>query len=127
MPNTPPNNSTRRHFLCASAATVAAAVLPPSLRGVEAGPQKPAPRNAFSYRFNIGDIEAYSISDGSMLLREGLDLMWPEAARPTMRDDLIARGDRTDALPLGGLHAQPIGFQQGTGGATGAGRSRREL
>jgi glyoxylase-like metal-dependent hydrolase (beta-lactamase superfamily II) len=100
MPNTPPNNSTRRHFLCASAATVAAALLPPSLRGVEAGPQKPAPRNAFSYRFNIGDIEAYSISDGSMLLREGLDLMWPEAARPTMRDDLIARGERTDALPL---------------------------
>ena len=100
MLNTPPNNSTRRHFLCATAAAVSTALLPPSLRAAETTPKRLAPRNAFSYRFNIGEIEAYSISDGSMLLREGLDLMWPEAARPVMRDDLIARGERTDALPL---------------------------
>ncbi len=91
---------TRRHFLGATTAALIAATLPRSFAASEA-PAKPVPsRNAFSYRFAIGDIEAYSISDGSMLLREGLDLMWPEAARPAMKTDLATRGERTDALPL---------------------------
>jgi glyoxylase-like metal-dependent hydrolase (beta-lactamase superfamily II) len=35
-----------------------------------------------------------------MLFREGLNLMWPDADRPRMREDLVAHGERTDALPL---------------------------
>lgn len=100
MTNIDPDYSTRRHFLRATAATVTGALLPQSLRSAEVVPPRPVPRNAFSYQFKIGDIEAYSISDGSMILREGLDLMWPEEARPKMREDLTARGERTDALPL---------------------------
>lgn len=45
-------------------------------------------------------MEAWSISDGNAFLREGLNLMWPEAARPAMREDLQQRGERLDALPL---------------------------
>lgn len=93
-------HSTRRRFLGATAAALVAATLPRSFAASEAAAKPPLARNSFSYRFAIGDIEAYSISDGSMLLREGLDLMWPEAARPAMKADLVTRGERTDALPL---------------------------
>lgn len=96
-----PTLPTRRHFLATAATALAAATLPPRLAAAETTPAKPAaPRNAFTYRFAIGDIEAYSISDANMVLREGLDLMWPVEARPAMRADLVARGERTDALPL---------------------------
>jgi len=74
---------TRRHFLGTAAAALAAATLPPRLVAAETTPPKPtAPRNAFTYRFAIGDIEAYSISDANMVLREGLDLMWPVESPP---------------------------------------------
>jgi glyoxylase-like metal-dependent hydrolase (beta-lactamase superfamily II) len=98
---TPPTpRPTRRHFLGATAAAVIAATLPRSRAASESVVKPVLARNAFTYRFTIGDIEAYSISDGSMLLKEGLGLMWPEAARPEMQTDLITHGERTDALPL---------------------------
>ncbi len=100
MPTPSPAYSTRRHFLGATTAALVAATLPRSFAASETAAKPVLSRNAFSYRFAIGDIEAYSISDGSMLLREGLDLMWPEAARSAMKTDLITRGERTDALPL---------------------------
>ena len=100
MPNPSHAHSTRLHFLGTTTAALVAATLPRSFAASEATAKPPVARNAFSYRFAIGDIEAYSISDGSMLLREGLDLMWPVEARPAMKADLVTRGERTDALPL---------------------------
>lgn len=109
MPITP---RTRRQFF-ATASTLAAGALAPSAFAADAkkksataaspapSPAAPAkPRNAFVYRFNVGDIEAWSISDGHMLFREGLNLMWPDTDRAAMRADLVAHGERTDALPL---------------------------
>lgn len=63
---------------------------------------KPAspPRNAHIYRFTIGDIEAWSISDGHLLMRSGVKLMWPEEERPKMQQDLVAHGERLDGIPL---------------------------
>ena len=96
----------RRKFLGATGAAIAAALLPRTATGAEeksppAASAIPAsPRNAFTYRFAIGDFEAWSISDGHMLFREGLNLMWPDEDRAKMRDDLVAHGERTDALPL---------------------------
>ena len=101
--STPPRfDPTRRQFLGASAAALAASVLPGSVAGAEAKPAPSAkpPRNAFAYRFAIGDIEAWSISDGNLALKEGLGLMWPEGDRGAMKDDMIAHGERTDVLPL---------------------------
>jgi glyoxylase-like metal-dependent hydrolase (beta-lactamase superfamily II) len=100
----PAPRSSRRHFLGSGAAALATLALPRGSNGAESKSATPPvaakPRNAFTYRFNIGDLEAWSISDGHMLFREGLNLMWPEAARPAMREDLVAHGERTDALPL---------------------------
>jgi glyoxylase-like metal-dependent hydrolase (beta-lactamase superfamily II) len=98
--------SSRRHFLGTAGAAAAAALLPPIASGAEAklpaaAPAAPAkPRNAFTYRFAIGEFEAWSISDGHMLFREGLNLMWPDGDRGKMREDLVSHGERTDALPL---------------------------
>ena len=101
MPSPASSPVSRRHFLGAAGATLAAAALPRASFAAEpAAATPPAPRNGFAYRFGIGDIEAWSISDGHMLFREGLNLMWPEADRAAMREDLVAHGERTDAIPL---------------------------
>lgn len=101
MGPTNPSLPSRRNFLAAAGVALAATTLR-TLRAAEAGtsgPAKPA-RNAFAYRFAIGDLEAWSISDGHMLFKEGLNLMWPETDRSAMREDLVAHRERTDALPL---------------------------
>ena len=104
MRTPPPPHTSRRQFLATSATALAAAALPPSLHGAEASHATAAsaapPRNPFVYRFAIGDIEAWSISDGNMSLGEGLSLMWPEGDRAAMQADLLAHGERTDVLPL---------------------------
>ncbi len=97
-----PPQPSRRHFLTTAAAALATAALPSSVLAAESPPPaapKPA-RNAFAYRFGIGELEAWSISDGHMLFKEGLNLMWPDTAREAMRTDLVSRGERTDGLPL---------------------------
>jgi glyoxylase-like metal-dependent hydrolase (beta-lactamase superfamily II) len=92
----------RREFLIGTGATLAAAALARPMTAAE--PAKPAAaattRNAFVYKFAIGDLEAWSISDGHMVFKEGLNLMWPEAERAAMREDLVAHSERTDGLPL---------------------------
>lgn len=99
----------RRQFLTTAAAAVTAAALtgPLSARAADGksasspSPAAPTPsRNAFTYRFAIGDFEAWSISDGHMLFKEGLNLMWPDTERAAMRTDLEAHRERTDGLPL---------------------------
>lgn len=106
----------RREFLgCATGALAAVALSRPL--AAQTAPASPAPaakaatpapaaastpkaRNAFTYQFGIGEIEAWSISDGHMRFREGLGLMWPDTERPEMRADLERHGERTDSLPL---------------------------
>jgi glyoxylase-like metal-dependent hydrolase (beta-lactamase superfamily II) len=97
---TPSTPVSRRQFLGSTTAALAVAALSSRAAAADSPAAAPKPRNAFAYRFAIGDLEAWSISDGHMLFREGVNLMWPEADRAAMRDDLIAHGERTDALPL---------------------------
>lgn len=68
-----------------------------------ATPGAPAPkpdRNAYVYRFRIGDAEAFSISDCNLAFREGLGLMWPQEDRPKMKAEMERNGERQDLLPL---------------------------
>ncbi|MCE9553697.1 MAG: MBL fold metallo-hydrolase [Planctomycetes bacterium] len=92
----------RRDFLGAAAlslAGLAVADVPLSAEEARKAPLK-RPPNPFVYRFKIGDIEAFSISDGHMLFREGLSLMWPAEDRPVMKQAMISNRERLDALPL---------------------------
>ena len=109
MPSPFPALTSRRQFLAASSAGFAAAALAPALFAGDAKSSPLAatalvapkpPRNPFAYRFAIGDIEAWSISDGNMALREGLGLMWPVGDRDAMKADMVTHGERTDLLPL---------------------------
>ena len=77
------SNVSRRHFLRAAATACVAAGAHSSLSAAEKKAAPPAAkfRNPFTYRFSIGDAEAWSISDGHMLFREGLNLMWPDTDR----------------------------------------------
>lgn len=87
----------RRGFVGAALAGMAAI-------GSKAGAETPAAaapfRDPFVYRFKIGGLEAFSISDCDLGLREGLDLMWPEEARPKMKAEMERHGERLDSLPL---------------------------
>ena len=57
-------------------------------------------RDPFVYRFKIGEVEAFSISDCDLGFREGLDLMWPVEDRPKMKTEMERHGERLDTLPL---------------------------
>ncbi len=56
--------------------------------------------NPLVYQFSIGELDAWSISDGHMLMGRALDLMWPREAQPEMKDWLLERGERLDGIPL---------------------------
>lgn len=60
----------------------------------------PPQRNPWIYRFTIGAIEAWSISDGFMKFGQGLDLMFPEEERGAMKEVLEAAGEGLDIFPL---------------------------
>lgn len=92
----------RRQFIGTSLAALGAASLP-SLAGAASAPAAPPKKNLnnpYAYRFNIGGIEAWSISDGHMLFNDRVDKMWPPDQRPAMVRDLEAHGERTDGIPL---------------------------
>lgn len=101
-----PLHPTRRQFLGSTLAALGLATLPRSLSAdtpADAGFTTPRSKNLtnpFVYRFNIGAIEAWSISDGHMLFNKGVGLMWPPEDRDAMTADLRAHGERTDGLPL---------------------------
>lgn len=59
-----------------------------------------AQTNPFVYHFKIGDFDAWSISDGDMLFRKPLDLMWPREDQSRMQDWLESHGEPTDTLSL---------------------------
>jgi glyoxylase-like metal-dependent hydrolase (beta-lactamase superfamily II) len=92
----------RRDFLGSAAAAVAGlAAADASLSADEPSPVPPKrPPNPFVYKFKIGQLDAFSISDGHMLFREGLELMWPRQDRPRMKEALVLNRVRTDAIPL---------------------------
>lgn len=90
---------TRRGFL---GTALAGMVLPGALMEAK-GQDSPKPvafRNPYVYRFQIGEIEAFSISDGHMPLREGLGLMWPQESRPEMLAEMERLSEQTDRIPL---------------------------
>lgn len=93
-------SSSRREFL--GAAALAFAGIGGARLSAAQMPTAPIkrPPNPYVYKFNIGAIEAFSISDGHMLFKKGLDLMWPEADRPQMEAALEFNRERLDALPL---------------------------
>jgi hypothetical protein len=96
-----PLPSSRREFLGAAAFALAGLATTARLSAAD-GSNAPVkrPPNPYVYKFNIGKIEAFSISDGHMLFRQGLELMWPESDRPIMKSALEFNRERLDALPL---------------------------
>jgi len=59
-----------------------------------------ASRNPWIYAFQIGDLEAWSISDGFMEFKKGLGMMYPENERPAMKSVLEDNYEPTNILPL---------------------------
>ncbi len=93
----------RRQFLGSSLAALGAVALPSALSAASAAPPPLPPKNLnnpYVYRFKIGSLDAWSISDGHMLFNDGVDKMWPPAQREAMVKDLQAHGERTDGIPL---------------------------
>ena len=99
MPHHLPDFS-RRHFVAAALAGLPALAAGSGRAQEPARTAAPAFRQPFVYRFNIGNMEAWSISDCDLSFREGLDLMHPESARPAMREAMIRHGESPDAIPL---------------------------
>lgn len=56
--------------------------------------------NPIAYHFRIGEIEAWSISDGEINLGDPMTLMHPEQERPQMKAALQAVSEPTNTLPL---------------------------
>ncbi|MGJ8724929.1 MAG: MBL fold metallo-hydrolase [Roseibacillus sp.] len=53
------------------------------------------------YKFQIGDAEAWSISDAFFFIGKGIGLMWPEEDRPEMEKLVQSEGRKlNEALPL---------------------------
>lgn len=69
-------------------------------REAHALPAAKPQRNPLVYHFRIGQIDAWSISDGHLLFRNPLDLMWPKEERGEMREWLEARRERLDGMAL---------------------------
>jgi glyoxylase-like metal-dependent hydrolase (beta-lactamase superfamily II) len=98
----------RRHFIGTALTALGATALPQSsslVAAEDAGQGRPNfptrnHDNPFVYSFKIGAIEAWSISDGHMLFKEGVGLMWPPEKRAVMAENLVNHGEPTDGIPL---------------------------
>ena len=102
----------RRRFIGTALTALGSTTLPNAIRAASTAPVPPLPSVAgltisqkrppkpFVYEFNIGGIEAWSISDGHMLFKEGVGLMWPPEKRDAMARELVDHGERTDGIPL---------------------------
>lgn len=88
-------------FGVAGAALGAGPVLSSPLLG--ASPSKSSGKNnsnPWIYAFTIGDVEAWSISDGFLDIRAGLSIMYPESERGEMKDLLEKHLERTESLHM---------------------------
>ncbi len=86
----------RRSFLTAALALAGGVALGQETKT----PEIAKPGNPLVYHFKIGDFDAWSISDGHLLFRNPMDLMWPVGERPEMLAWLERHGERTDGIPL---------------------------
>ena len=103
-------NHTRRQFLNISTlstiATTTGLISAPTLLAKETPPTKEKSshltklRNPWIYHFKIGNIDAWSISDGYMKIGKGLNLMHPESERPNMAQTLKDHSEPLDHIPL---------------------------
>jgi glyoxylase-like metal-dependent hydrolase (beta-lactamase superfamily II) len=98
--------SGRRQFFTTAVAT-GAGVLTARAQNKAPTNDSPSPssmeRNPSVYHFKIGSADAWSISDASIDLREGLDLMWPQDQREEMKTVLTREGRQRElkaGLPL---------------------------
>ncbi len=72
----------------------------------ESAPEKASSSSIISrtphvYKFQIGKVEAWSISDAYFMIRSGVGLMWPEEDRPTMKTLLeTERRKPEEGIPL---------------------------
>lgn len=57
-------------------------------------------QNPWIYAFTIGDVEAWSISDGFLDFSQGLNLMYPEAEREEMKRALEQSFEPTNSLQM---------------------------
>lgn len=57
-------------------------------------------RNPYIYSFRIGELEAWSISDGFMLFDAGLDLMEPTSSHSQMREAMLSNHEDPSFLPM---------------------------
>lgn len=57
-------------------------------------------RNPWIYQFKIGELDAWSISDGFMHFGQGLNLMYPVSEREKMAEVLKAHREPLDKIPL---------------------------
>ncbi len=57
-------------------------------------------QNPWIYAFTIGDVEAWSISDGFLDFGQGLNLMYPESERDEMKKALEQRFEPTSSLQI---------------------------
>lgn len=57
-------------------------------------------KNPWIYSFTIGDVEAWSISDGFLDIRAGLSIMYPESERGEMKQLLEQHLERTESLHM---------------------------
>lgn len=94
----------RRHFLASALGTGIG--LTTLSRGQEQEEKIVAPPSVLKraphvYKFQIGDAEAWSISDAYFPLRQGLALMHPEDQRPVMAELMEKEGRKeADGIPL---------------------------
>ena len=92
----------RRGFLTTSAGALALSSLGAKSVSAAAASGEPVAldRGPFVYPFRIGEVEAWSISDASLSLNQGLGLMWPEEQRPVMQELMQAHGEPEGGIPL---------------------------
>lgn len=90
----------RRGFFAATGAVLGSQLLPSSASAAPQQEVESFERNAIVYAFKIGEIEAWSISDGQFNMKQGLDLMYPESERDAMAKVLEEHAEPLDILPL---------------------------
>lgn len=101
------NDQSRRQFLTASGLAAATGIATslvstPSASAQNAKIENPLTdiRNPSVYHFKIGEIDAWSISDGYMKIGQGLSLMYPESERENMAQALKEQSEPLDHIPL---------------------------
>ncbi len=89
----------RRAFLAAMPAALALPSLAAESNSSTAEPVIKPMKNSIIYRFSIGDIEAFSISDGTLRFGPPDKMMYPEDQRPLMKTTLEHESEPTDGIP----------------------------